>query len=687
MKNILSKKAPVTIVTAVMIVLAFFLTTCEIGDQVKIPSYTIVYNGNGGTGSMGKSIHKYGTETNLTANAFTCEGYGFSGWAEEPAGAVKYQDKQSMKNLTKEDGATISLYAVWVAQVYTVVYNANGGTGSMDNSLHVYGTEKNLNDNAFVRAGYIFTGWARTAVGMKVYDDQESVKNLTTNADETVTLYAVWVANVYTVIYDANGGSGTMENSIHDYGTEKNLNLNAFARSDYIFTGWARTAAGIKVYDDQESVKNLITNAEETITLYAVWAQVYTVAYNSNGGSGIMENSIHVYGIEKNLNDNAFTFTDYVFIGWARTPAGMKVYDDRESVKNLTTNAGETVPLYAQWTPQMYNLTVDIGLNDRDLGTVSPSGTSTHNAGAEVTVTATPTDYTCAFVKWTGPGAPQGTAADNPTITVTMNSDLTLIANFRAKTPKEHPVIVFSNPGSTSWQLPGDVTFPAIVEVYALGAGGGGQGGHMYDIVTLLIFVTTYTGTGGAGGGGAAAYMKFETYTQENFTVNVGRGGTRGSRVIRTYNDEWRPGGVGGKGGDTTVTWSGGTLTVQGGQGGGSPASTTNYSGGAGGNASTKPSAIITQDNWESPAGNKGASGEKDGKSVSRGGDSAALRLTKGWFNFSGETDKYKGGWNDIGALRAYYPGTGAGGPGGWGENNGMAGGDGQVMIRVRWYE
>jgi len=446
MKNRLSQKPPVTAATVAIIVLAFFFTTCEIGDPVKIPSYTIVYNGNGGTGSMGKSIHKYGTETNLSANAFTCEGYGFSGWAEEPAGAVKYQDKQSIKNLTNEDGATILLYAVW-------------------------------------------------------------------------------------------------------------------------------------------------------------------------------------------------------------TPA--------------------------------YSLTVDIGLDGG--GTVSPSGTSTHAAGAEVTVTATPDSYMYAFVKWTGPGAPQGTAANNPIITVTMNSDLILTANFRLKTEISH-VELFSNPGSTPWQLPGDVTFPATVEVYALGAGGGGQGGHMYDNY-YIIYVDTKTGTGGAGGGGAAAYMKFETYTQEVFTINVGSGGTRGSRIIRTLFEDWRSGGAGGKGGDTTVTWSGGTLAVQGGQGGGSPASDTNLSGGASGNASTRPAAI-TLANWESPASNNGANGVQDGKRESRGGDSAALKLTKGWFDFRIDPDSYyKGGWNDFGAEVAYYPGTGAGGSGGWGENNGIAGGNGQVRIRVTWYE
>ena len=75
---------------------------------------------------------------------------------------------------------------------YTVKFNANGGTGSMANQLFTYGTAQNLKANAFTRNGYSFVGWATGANGAKVYSDKQSVNNLTTTANGTVNLYAVW---------------------------------------------------------------------------------------------------------------------------------------------------------------------------------------------------------------------------------------------------------------------------------------------------------------------------------------------------------------------------------------------------------------------------------------------------------------------------------------------------------------
>ena len=120
-------------ISILAIVTALIFTACQLGEPVKPPSYNVAYNSNGGNGTMKNSSHVYGTAKNLNANTFTRTGYAFAGWAQSPSGTVKYTDKESVKNLTKEDGATIALYAVW-AQAYTVVYNANGGNGNMANS-------------------------------------------------------------------------------------------------------------------------------------------------------------------------------------------------------------------------------------------------------------------------------------------------------------------------------------------------------------------------------------------------------------------------------------------------------------------------------------------------------------------------------------------------------------------------
>ena len=44
-------------------------------------------------------------------------------------------------------------------KAYFVKYDANGGTGTMNSSMHTIGGEEKLLENQFTRKGYIFTGW------------------------------------------------------------------------------------------------------------------------------------------------------------------------------------------------------------------------------------------------------------------------------------------------------------------------------------------------------------------------------------------------------------------------------------------------------------------------------------------------------------------------------------------------
>ena len=80
--------------------------------------YTIKYVGNGSnvTGSTTSSIHTYDVEQNLTSNGFSREGYVFVGWNTKADGSgVKYEDKESVVNLTATANGTVTLYAQWKA--------------------------------------------------------------------------------------------------------------------------------------------------------------------------------------------------------------------------------------------------------------------------------------------------------------------------------------------------------------------------------------------------------------------------------------------------------------------------------------------------------------------------------------------------------------------------------------------
>lgn len=76
--------------------------------------YTIIYNANGGWGETKSSTHIYNESRALSKNGFRKAGYTFAGWStNQHATSAHYTNTQTVKNLTKTNGDTITLYAIW----------------------------------------------------------------------------------------------------------------------------------------------------------------------------------------------------------------------------------------------------------------------------------------------------------------------------------------------------------------------------------------------------------------------------------------------------------------------------------------------------------------------------------------------------------------------------------------------
>ena len=289
-------------------------------------AYTVVFNGNGSTsGTMNNQAFEYSIAQNLTANGFNRTGYTFAGWATEANGAVTYTNQQNVINLTATDGGTVNLYAKWTPNTYTVHFDGNGNTsGSMSDMSFTYDVAQNLTANDFNRTGYTFAGWATEADGSgDSYTDQQSVSNLTTTNNATVTLYAKWTANTYTVHFDKNHNDATGEMSDMDftYDIAQTLTTNAFSRTHYDFDGWnTQTDGNGNNYNDQQSVENLTVTNGGTVNLYAQWTpHIYTISYDLDGGSVATANPA-TYTVESsNITLTNPTRTGYVFTGWTGT--------------------------------------------------------------------------------------------------------------------------------------------------------------------------------------------------------------------------------------------------------------------------------------------------------------------------------------------------------------------------------
>ena len=76
----------------------------------------------------------------------------------------------------------------------------------------------------------------------------------------------------------------------------------------------------------------------------------YIIKFNSNTGTGTMQDMYLTYGISANLNPNTYEKTGYIFSGWnTKSDGSGKNYQDKELVTNLTDIDNDTIELYAQW--------------------------------------------------------------------------------------------------------------------------------------------------------------------------------------------------------------------------------------------------------------------------------------------------------------------------------------------------
>ena len=309
---------------------------------------------------------------------------------------------------------------------YTVVYDGNGKTGgTMYNELFDYGEAKALTACAYTRTGYHFAGWNTESDGSgTAYADGEEVLNLTAEPDATLTLYAQWTANTYTVHFEpVIPVNGTMADMTLTYDQEATaLTKNAFSTTTGQWLRWntERDGSGTS-YEDEQQVQNLTAEQGGTVTLYAQWRLQHRFNYDSgifrcyNAG-----NTNEVYWayagetVKVEVIDGSSEYTIYVTAEDGTdiafdtetntfTMPDQEVYVTATSVKKM---AYTTILLddFDAWTDVVY-------LYDASQPTVTPTVTVKDGE----TVLTEGTDYTLEITNNTGSATQMVTA----TVTVT----------------------------------------------------------------------------------------------------------------------------------------------------------------------------------------------------------------------------------------------------------------------------
>jgi len=330
----------------------------------NINSYTVSFNSNGGSAVADQAVNYNGTAT-LPAVAPTKPGYTFAGW---------YSDSglNTVFSFTTPITADTTLYAKWSINIYTVSFNSNGGSAVADQAVNYNGAA--TLPAAPTKSGYTFAGWYSDSGLTTTFSFQ------TTSITADTTLYAKWNINSYTVSFNSNGGSAVADQAVN-YNTKAN-EPTVPTKTGYTFAGW---------YSDSGLTTDYLftTPIIADTTLYAKWSiNTYTVSFNSNGGSAVVDQAVDYNGVA--TLPAAPTKTGYTFAGW---------YSDGNltTVFPFTTLITANTTLYAKWSVNTY--TVSFNSNG---GSAVADQAVDYNGAATLPAAPTKSGYT--FAGWYSDG-------------------------------------------------------------------------------------------------------------------------------------------------------------------------------------------------------------------------------------------------------------------------------------------
>ena len=281
---------------------------------------------------------------------------------------------------------------------FTITFNGNGGSGSMEPVTVKAGTNYILPACGFTApADQEFKAWEIGGAEYKVGDsytvDRDTeIKALWENSVITPTTYTVTVGN------DGNG-TGTASPSTAAAGTT--ITLTATPKTGYHFKEWEVISGGVTIKDDKFLMPNDNVEVKAIFEKDAPAPTEYTITYDLAGGTA--EGNPDTYTIEtrtftlKNPTKSGYTFT-----GWSGT--GL----DGENNMTVTIPTGSTGnrTYTAHWryngsghSYSYYTIKATAGAG----GSISPSGNVSVREGRDQTFTITPDKgYAVANVKIDG---------------------------------------------------------------------------------------------------------------------------------------------------------------------------------------------------------------------------------------------------------------------------------------------
>lgn len=286
------------------------------------------------------SVREYGqSDFRLDSKTPVREGFTFVSWntSADGSGTSYYPEQKYSGN------SSLSLYAVWKRNTYSVIFDSNGGDGAPESQIKEYDIPLKLSDTVPSRSGYTFTGWNTSQYGgSEAYTAGDNY-----SLNKAVTLYAQWTANSYTVRFDAGGGKSSFDRKEYLY--DSSYSLPTVSRKGYNFEGWYTSGEGGTLISNGDTVK-----IENDTVFYARWrARTFTVSFDAAGGEcSVSQITVRYDSLYGRLP--VPVRKGYVFAGW---------FTDKSYEKRITSESvmkyDSDITLVAAYTAGSYTVTFD----------------------------------------------------------------------------------------------------------------------------------------------------------------------------------------------------------------------------------------------------------------------------------------------------------------------------------------
>jgi uncharacterized repeat protein (TIGR02543 family) len=318
-------------------------------------SYTVTFDNDNGTTPANpstKTVASPSTTIGELPGEPAKTGYHFGNWYTEKLGGG-----------TAFTGSTpvsrdIRVYAKWNSYSYTVSFDSgDGATAANLPTKPVASPATTVGElpGQPAKTGYTFGGWV-TDLGIGGTPFTAS-----TTVSGSMTVYARWTANTYTVTFMRNDGTQNTHDTKTVTAPETTIGAAEFpanpSRANYNFGGWNTAANG------SGDAFTASTTVSGNGTVYAQWTEIpppasHAVTFKLNDGT----ENVHV---TKTVTEPATTIgaadfpgnpvrAGYDFAGWNTAANGLG------TAFTASTTVSGPIPVYATWTGHTYTVTFDL---------------------------------------------------------------------------------------------------------------------------------------------------------------------------------------------------------------------------------------------------------------------------------------------------------------------------------------